>query len=228
LAPRPICAGRAQPLKWILSILEFHALDSRYTPYTLGMADVGPDAKSLRMGGYFGFYVVFNLLVLAYIVFRKRDRRAYLFAAAFLIGSVATASLPASHELRYFSYWMLLLVFANIYFVFGSYFPDPTLRFVLFAAAISATTFIVMVSGGRYIVPVGETLRATFNGLQIKEKFVGKFEPGHVYCLVNWGQFHLLAAPGLAAPAERPYTVQVAHHGREECRPGSEVVEFTR
>jgi len=94
--------GTAQPLKWILSILEFHALDSRYTPYTLGMADVGPDAKSLRMGGYFGFYVVFNLLVLAYIVFRKRDRRAYLFAAAFLIGSVATASLPASHELRYF------------------------------------------------------------------------------------------------------------------------------
>ena len=99
---------------------------------------------------------------------------------------------------------------------------------MLFAAAISATTFIVMVSGGRYIMPVGETLRATFNGLQIKEKFVGKFEPGHVYCLVNWGQFHLLAAPGLAAPAERPYTVQVAHHGREECRPGSEVVEFTR
>jgi hypothetical protein len=220
--------GTAQPLKWILSILEFHALDSRYTPYTLGMADVGPDAKSLRMGGYFGFYVVFNLLVLAYIVFRKRDRRAYLFAAAFLIGSVATASLPASHELRYFSFWMLILVFANIYFVFGSYFPDPTLRFVLFAAAVSATTFIVMVSGGRYIMPVGETLRATFNGLQIKEKFVGKFEPGHVYCLVNWGQFHLLAAPGLAAPAERPYTVQVAHHGREECRPGSEVVEFTR
>ena len=83
-----------------------------------------------------------------------------------------------------------------------------------------------MVSGGRYIVPVGETLRATFNGLQIKEKFVGKFEPGHVYCLVNWGQFHLLAAPGLAAPAERPYTVQVAHHGREECRPGSESRRF--
>ena len=220
--------GTAQPLKWILSILEFRALDFRYTPYTLGMADVGPDAKSLRMGGYFGFYVVFNLLVLAYIVFRKRDRRAYLFAAAFLIGSVATASLPASHELRYYSFWMLFLVFANIYFVFGSYLPDPTLRFVLFAAAISATTFIVMVSGGRYIMPVGETLRATFDGLQIKEKFVGKFEPGHVYCLVNWGQFHLLAAPGLAAPAERPYTVQVAHHGREECRPGSEVVEFTR
>jgi len=189
------------------------------------MADVGPDAKSLRMRGYFGFYVVFNLLVLAYIVFRKRDRRAYLFAAAFLIGSVATASLPASHELRY---WMLFLVFANIYFVFRSYLPDPTLRFVLFAAAISATTFIVMVSGGRYIMPVGETLRATFDGLQIKEKFVGKLEPGHVYCLVNWGQFHLLAAPGLAAAAERPYTVQVAHHGREEWRPGSEVVEFTR
>jgi hypothetical protein len=123
---------------------------------------------------------------------------------------------------------MLMLVFANIYFVFGSYFPDPTLRFVLFATAISATTFIVMVSGGRYIMPVGETLRATFNGLQIKEKFVGKFEPGHVYCLVNWGQFHLLAAPGLAAPAERPYTVQVAHHGPDECRPGSEVVDFTR
>jgi hypothetical protein len=141
------------------------------------MADVGPDAKSLRMGGYFGFYVVFNLLVLAYIVFRKRDRRAYLFTAAFLIGSVATASLPASHELRYYSFWMLFLVFANIYFVFGSYLPDPTLRFVLFAAAISATTFIVMVSGGRYIMPVGETLRATFDGLQIKEKFVGKFEP---------------------------------------------------
>src|SRR5829696_116854 len=96
---------------------------SRYTPYTLGTADVGPDAKSLRMGGYFGFYVVFNLLVFAYIVFRKRDRRAYLFAAAFLIVSVATASLPASHELRYFSFWMLMLVFANIYFVFGSYFP---------------------------------------------------------------------------------------------------------
>src|SRR5829696_7270202 len=84
---------------------------------------------------------------------------------------------------------MLMLVFANIYFVFGSYFPDPTLRFVLFATAISATTFIVMVSGGRYIKPVGETLRATFNGLQIKEKFVGKFEPGHVYCLVNWANF---------------------------------------
>src|SRR5829696_9687937 len=101
---------------------------------------------------------------------------------------------------------MLMLVFANIYFVFGSYFPDPTLRFVLFATAISATTFIVMVSGGRYIMPVGETLRATFNGLQIKEKFVGKFEPGHVYCLVNWAipSSRRAGARGGRAPLHRP------------------------
>jgi hypothetical protein len=90
---------------------------------------------------------------------------------------VATASLPASHELRYFSYWMLLLVFANIYFVFGSYFPDPTLRFVLFAAAISATTFIVMVSGGRYIVPVGETCGQPSMGFRSKRNSSANSSP---------------------------------------------------
>src|SRR5215217_3284004 len=94
---RPLSLEPARPLGPRLSARDgtaakMDSLDPRipragFPLYALhvGMADVGPDAKSLRMGGYFGFYVVFHLLVLAYIVFRKRDRRAYLFTAAFLI-----------------------------------------------------------------------------------------------------------------------------------------------
>ena len=66
------------------------------------------------MGGYFGAYVVINVLALAGAVWRRRTREAVVAAALFGGVTVAAALVPQSHELRYYMHWMLLLVSLNL------------------------------------------------------------------------------------------------------------------
>jgi hypothetical protein len=107
-------------LKWLLSILEFRAFEGRDLPYTIdqhGTIPIGPvplaDPRpaSFRMGGYFAPLVLGEIVWLPIltrdIAFRQRMR----WFIPILAASIVIAPIPASNELRYFSFWMLNLIF---------------------------------------------------------------------------------------------------------------------
>ena len=112
--------GAPQSLKWLLSILEFRAFEGRDLLYTIDMHStipVGPvpafDPRppSFRMGGYF-VPLVLGLVVWLGIMTRNLPLRERLrWFAPLSISSIIVAPLPGSNELRYFSFWMLNLIF---------------------------------------------------------------------------------------------------------------------
>ena len=109
-----------QPIRWLASILEYRAFDGREVPYTIDqyhVIPVGvmesldlPRPPSHRMGGYFAPMVLGLLAWLAYFA-RTGTPRDYLRLTVPLLATSAIAFLPGSNELRYYSFWILNLIF---------------------------------------------------------------------------------------------------------------------
>jgi hypothetical protein len=112
--------GAPQSVKWLLSILEFRAFEGRDLAYTIDqhatipigfMPAVDPRPPSFRMGGYF---VPLVLGLLAWLAILTRDRplrdRLRWFVPPVVTAAIV-APLPASNELRYFSFWVVNLIF---------------------------------------------------------------------------------------------------------------------
>jgi hypothetical protein len=66
------------------------------------------------MGGFFGAYVIVNLGALVFAIVRRRDRETRVAAIVFGGATVVASVVPQSHELRYYLFWMLLLVSLNL------------------------------------------------------------------------------------------------------------------
>ena len=102
-------ASKAQ--RWAYSVLEINSADWSIDQWSR-------DENRNRMGGFFGAYVIFHLLLLGYIFWRDRQQRDIKIAGIlFVIMSVIAAFTPQSHELRYYMYWMIVLVSLNLYLV---------------------------------------------------------------------------------------------------------------
>jgi hypothetical protein len=108
-----------RPQKWLQSILEIN------TPRWSADQYNGGDEKYLdRAGGFFGAYVVFNLLLLIGLTIREqllnrtsadnKCRKAITALIILLLVSLIPANFPQSHELRYFMFWMITLVSLNL------------------------------------------------------------------------------------------------------------------
>lgn len=66
-----------------------------------------------RHGGFFGWYVVLNLLLLAFLIARRFRERVGLLALLSAATLVA-AFVPSQQILRYYLFWMILLVSLNL------------------------------------------------------------------------------------------------------------------
>ena len=100
----------SQPQRWAYSILEINSPNWSHDQYSL-------DPSKNRMGGFFGAYVILNILLLGYIILQDRCRETITAVILVVIMSVVAANYPQSHELRYFIYWMISLVSINLYLV---------------------------------------------------------------------------------------------------------------
>ena len=109
-----------RPQKWLQSVLEIN------TPGWSADQWNGGNTELLdRGGGFFGAYVVFNLLLLLGLTIREqlhnrqssllwRSRNATTALITILLVSLVPANFPQSHELRYFMFWMITLVSLNL------------------------------------------------------------------------------------------------------------------
>ncbi|MDJ0596051.1 MAG: hypothetical protein QNJ72_39735 [Pleurocapsa sp. MO_226.B13] len=121
LTPETYSEGN-RPQKWLQSILEIN------TPtWSADQWNRGDQRYLDRAGGFFGAYVVFNLLLLLGLTIDEqwRDRRstsdkskeATTALITILLVSFVPANFPQSHELRYLMFWMITLVSLNLYLV---------------------------------------------------------------------------------------------------------------
>jgi hypothetical protein len=123
LTPETYSEGN-RPQKWLQSILEIN------TPkWSTDQWNGGNEKYQDRAGGFFGAYVVFNLLLLVGLTIREqllnrkstdhKSRHATTALATILLVSLIPANFPQSHELRYFMFWMITLVSLNLSVVSG-------------------------------------------------------------------------------------------------------------
>ena len=119
LTPEAYESGN-RPQNWLESILEINS-----TLYWT--ADQwSPEPERIHRGGFFGAYVVFNVLLLLGLSIHElihgqqlieagESFDACIALATVLIASIIPANFPQSHELRYFMFWMITLVSLNLY-----------------------------------------------------------------------------------------------------------------
>ncbi|MGB5631231.1 MAG: hypothetical protein WBM86_00450, partial [Waterburya sp.] len=121
LNPEAYEEGNRQ-LNWVKSVLEINA------PFFWTPDQWSNYPERSRRGGFFGAYVVFNLLLLLGFFVREliqnkslpkseHSREAKFALLAAIAMSIVPLNFPQSHELRYFMYWMICLVSLNLYLV---------------------------------------------------------------------------------------------------------------
>lgn len=167
-------APKAQ--RWLYSILD---IDSAY--WNHDQFSKNPDRN--RMGGFFGAYVVFQILLLTYLIIKKPSRNTKLAGIVVLVMSIVAANFPQSHELRYFMYWMIVLISLNLYLV--THYRDSLVK----PTRIGLISLIALIIVGIktnfvYLKPSFYTL-AQFKDKHINREIIAQIEPGDRLCLPN-------------------------------------------
>ena len=192
LTPEAYEAGNRQR-NWIGSVLEINA------PFTWTPDQWSNYPSRSRRGGFFGAYVVFNLLLLLGFWVReliqnkslsKNERAPEARFAVFtaIAMTVVPLNFPQSHELRYFMYWMISLVSLNLYLIslpknrqlLGRWLQPKYLGLVY---AVFLTIVIVKI-GNFYAKPSLITLDkyVTFG---VKPEFLAQIQPNERVCLLS-------------------------------------------
>jgi hypothetical protein len=206
----------SQWVRWLLSVTEFDAFDGRPLLWTNGQGDVKLNSRALRMGGYFGALVVFNVFFFLILQARSR-RRLGLKPLGFLAAiTVVTAVLPASHELRYYMYWAMCLVALNLIIIEdGLTGPErDTFRLVAGAAASSFLLFVLCATGFQYVHSTGTTVETLVRDYAIdKELSNMQLHEGETICVEDKNPRDFLYAPmfHLALESEYHYRVREAY-----------------
>jgi hypothetical protein len=170
-------------LRWLASVFEFDAFRGRILPWTLGQGDVLQSSPSFRMGGYFVPYVLGAIAIVWWGA--RSSTRAKWVAAMLIVLSVICASLPLSHELRYYMFWMLSLVSCVLIVVHSPALANPQQRVqrnVAHALVAIAVVSVITMTGGVYLQTGGQTLHELLRGT---DSVVAQVPEGGTLCVRN-------------------------------------------
>jgi hypothetical protein len=141
-----------QPVRWLLSVLEYHAFDGRPLPYTLGQGDVPGDSMSSRMGGFFFPLVAASLTSVGCMLRQRVDAFDRAMLAIGMLATLVVAFLPGSHELRYYSFWMMFLV---AYALILASRQVSTVGRAYFISLLITFCYVINMTGGTYLLNHG-------------------------------------------------------------------------
>jgi hypothetical protein len=176
-------ADYPRPLRWLASVFEFDAFRGRILPWTLGQGEVPQSNPSFRMGGYFVTYVLGAIAMVAWVA--RSSAGARLAAVLLVVLSVFCASLPLSHELRYYMFWMLSLVSCVLVVVHTPALASPQQsiqRKVAHGLVAIAVISVIMMTGGAYLQTGGQRLRDL---LKPTDSVVAQVPEGGTLCVLN-------------------------------------------
>ncbi|MGF1590848.1 MAG: hypothetical protein ACFCU7_16700 [Pleurocapsa sp.] len=178
---------------WLTSVLEINA------PFNWTPDQWSNYPSRNRRGGFFGAYVVFNLLLLCGFLVREqiqnrslpqgdRPREAKLAVLTAIAMSLIPLNFPQSHELRYFMYWMICLVSLNLYLVslpknqqlLGRWLQP---KYVSLVYAVFLT--IVLVKIGTFFAKPSFITLDKYVAFGVKPGFLKQIQPDEQVCLVS-------------------------------------------
>ena len=205
-------APRAQ--RWLYSILDINS--SAFWNHDRYSQD--PDRN--RMGGFLGAYVVFQAVLLIYSIARNPSRSTKLAGLVVLVMSSIAANFPQSHELRYFMYWMIVLISLNLHLVthYHDSFVKPTR-----VALISLIALIVVgiKTNFVYLKPNFNTL-TVFKDRYINRDIIVQIEPGDRICLPTHYPYSFGYTPWFHPELGYSYTVRSGF--RDSCAKSEKVL----
>lgn len=183
-----------RPQKWLQSIFEIN------TPHwTADQWNQGNPKHLDRGGGFFGAYVIFNLILLLGLTIYEQLRNrqvspenkspnAIAALITVLLISVVPANFPQSHELRYFMFWMITLVSLNLYVVTslhiqGSRWLQP--KYLGVVCLIFLTIVYTKISNF-YIKPAFVKVESFVNNNNnVKTELLEQMTPNERICLIG-------------------------------------------
>ena len=203
LSPEAYETGNRQQ-NWITSVLEINA------PILWTPDQWGSDVNRNRRGGFFGLYVVFNVLLLLGLMFREAIQNKYLLVrkgkahsvetqadnsraakTAFLAAiamSLVPINFPQSHELRYFMYWMICLVSLNLHLIslpknrqlWGRWLQPKYMGSVFLVFLV----IVLVRTNGDYIRVKNITLDK-YVAFGVQESIIEQIKPDEQVCLIS-------------------------------------------
>ncbi|MEA5533091.1 hypothetical protein [Crocosphaera sp. XPORK-15E] len=174
--------------RWGRSVLEIDVFDKRRPwPWTLAMDFISWDEEKFGLGGYFGGYVIFNLILFIYLCWKHRNKESKIAIIIMLLMTGITPLLPQAYELRYYMYWMMIFVSLNCYLLCrlveqsSQKFINPK------NFALVATSFILIFvhkTNGFFTYPAYESL-SKYIEVNVQEETFNKIKDGDKICLVG-------------------------------------------
>ncbi|WP_052055237.1 hypothetical protein [Myxosarcina sp. GI1] len=182
-----------RPQKWLYSVLEIGT-----PPYwSTDQWNGGNDKYMDRGGGFFGAYVVFNVLLLVglfiyeFIQNRqlpKGETAARTALLTVLIMSIVPANFPQSHELRYFMFWMICLVSLNLCLLSRSQIDWQRWRWLqpryMGLVYLVFLTIVLSKVGSFYGKPVFYSLEKHIS-TAVKPELLSQIQPQDNICLIS-------------------------------------------
>jgi len=206
LSPEAYEEGNRQ-LNWVSSVLEINA------PYFWSPDQWSNYPERSRRGGFFGAYVIFNLLLLGGLFLQEliqnrilpkqeKSREAKFALLTAMVMSIVPLNFPQSHELRYFMYWMITLVSLNLYLV-----SRPRNREIIGRwlqpkyMALIYTIFlaIVLTKVGVFVAKPSFNTLDKYVALGVKSSLIEQIEPDEKVCLISKHMGEAVQAAPMAA-----------------------------
>jgi hypothetical protein len=185
------------PVRWLKSALEIDAFDNRRpTTWTLAMDFVALDDVKYGVGGYFGGYFVFNVVLFIYLCWKHKTQETKVTIALVIIMTLMTWALPQSYELRFYMYWMIVFVSLNSYLLcqYNNLHKTSIIKPQYFG--LVALVFMIIFidkTAKSFTVPQFHSLAYKIeNAGWIDPKTMKQFQEGDKICLVNKSPFAFL------------------------------------
>jgi hypothetical protein len=134
-------------------------------------------------------YVITNWGLLVYLFYTYRYKITRLAMVGMIILSVITACLPQSYELRYYLYWMIVLISLNLYLLSEH---SPLLgaqkeKLYTFTSLWHMIVLLVVLVGTKfiYIVPNFQSVDLTVQQPRLQPALQEQIKEGDNICLVR-------------------------------------------
>jgi hypothetical protein len=185
-------------VRWALSVFEYQSFDGRNPLWTNGQGDVALSSPALYMGGDFGALVTFNLLWLAFLLRKEKNR--YGWPPVLFLGALTllTACLPSSQQVRYYMYWILVVVGVNLMLLMDgpSDEQDKSSHFHYLSGMTSFLIFVLCATGFAYVHASNRSpTRAVQQFRTAAELKADHLKQGEHVCVIGKGQLTFLYAP---------------------------------
>jgi hypothetical protein len=139
---------------WLYSIFEFIPMSLFFQHWVINAWWLW---VGTRFGGYFGAYVLFQLVFFCGLIKTNWSRDTKILAILFIIMTAISSLMPSSQHVRYYMFWMIVLISINLHLVFkftreGQVTKFFNLQSISFAAC-SALLVVVIFTKGVNVFP---------------------------------------------------------------------------